>query len=186
MRRNVPLSRRISAGFTLIETLVALAIIALIASLVMMSFDGSRSKAQALLVTMAELSKANLRMKNDTGCMANDVSALFDYANRGNVFTCGSGVDKTWQGPYMGRVEVADGKMIANSVAEGVEIEFLQSASPSGGKRTTVKATNVPEDIARAALVECNKDPAAVAVGTKPCGGNAAAGELERIVEETR
>ncbi|WP_337232540.1 type II secretion system protein, partial [Vibrio cholerae] len=65
-------------GFSLLELVVALTLLAVISGGIMMAFDGSRSRAQALISSMSELGNAQLRLKNDTGCFVNMPVALFD------------------------------------------------------------------------------------------------------------
>ncbi len=181
-------SRRAAGGFTLIETLVALGIIALIASLVMMAYDGSRSKAQVLLVTMNEMSKASLRLQTDTGCISGMTEDLLSApATR----TCLNGTTltgKTWRGPYMGKTELdGTGKIRLSNVSENVLLE-LRTAAVGTGNAYIVRATGVPEDILKAALRECNNaDPTgAVSSATNACGGDIAGSWIEKVFSQTR
>ena len=63
-------------GFTLIEILVALAILSVIALLASNAFDGARSKAQAMVGLARQVADANLQLKTDTGCYVNKPMAL--------------------------------------------------------------------------------------------------------------
>jgi prepilin-type N-terminal cleavage/methylation domain-containing protein len=145
-------------GFSLIELLVALALLTLLAVAIAGAFDGSRSRAQALLSMMSELGSAQARHKNDTGCYTNKPLALFDPATgqaaANNV--CARAQTNTWNGPYLTRFTAdGSGSVVADKVAEGVLVSFgVESAGV--GKRYFVHTINLPDDVARQTLQECN------------------------------
>ena len=153
-------SRQRQGGFTLIEILVALAILSVIALLASNAFDGSRSKAQAMIGLAKQVGDANIQLKTDTGCYVNKPVALFDATkaqDTANNF-CGRVFKSTWARPYLGQYTVnTDGELLADKISSGVTVGFGVEASGVGsGKRYFVHMENVPVDIIKQALIECN------------------------------
>lgn len=143
------------AGFTLLEILVALALITLLAVGISLTFDGSRSRAQALISTMTELSSANIRLKNDTGCYVRDVSYLLDSEGAECEWPTVRRIERTWNGPYVAPFAFENGRVIIDKVAEGASVGF--NMVPGGlGRQYVVEAIDVPDDVVRQALLECN------------------------------
>lgn len=183
------------AGFTLVEILVALALITLLAVGISLTFDGSRSRAQALLTTMTELSSANIRLKNDTGCYAAEPSLLFNR-DRASVTAsnfCGKNLIATWNGPYVAPFTLSGQSVNLDRVADGVVVDFARMTGVPGGawgatgKKYVVSATNLPDDVVRQALMECNgADSDAADYTGRKCIGNAAAGTFSMLFDETR
>lgn len=145
-------------GFSLIELLVGLALLTLLAVAISGAFDGSRSRAQSLLSMMSELGSAQARQKNDTGCYVNIPTALFNKTDgiaQANNY-CNRAQTNTWNGPYVSRFTEDGSKNIkADKVAEGVVVSFGRETGGIG-KRYYIRATNVPADVARQFLQECN------------------------------
>lgn len=192
------LRKKMQAGFTLIEILVALALITLLAVGISLTFDGTRSRAQTLVSTMSELAAANMRLKNDTGCYADIPALLFDstYASNTNANFCGRSLTATWNGPYVAAFPTAGtGLVNLDKVADGVTIDFIRANNIAGGARNNsmkyiVRAAGLPDDIVRAALFECNGSDANVndfragkCRGTAGTGSN---GTFEMLFDETR
>lgn len=188
--------KKTHAGFTLIEILVALALITLLAVGISLTFDGTRSRAQTLVTTMSDLAAANMRLKNDTGCYANVPALLFDaanYAGDDDANFCLRSLEVTWNGPYATAFVVdANGLVVLDRVADGVTLDFERGGNIGGGSRPTgqkyfVAAKGVPDDIVRAALFECNGSEADVSDFTAgKCRGSAALGTFDMLFDETR
>jgi prepilin-type N-terminal cleavage/methylation domain-containing protein len=183
------------AGFTLIEILVALALITLLAVGISLAFDGSRSRAQALVSTMSELAAANVRLKVDTGCYASKPALLFDsgLADDGSTNFCGKSLKATWNGPYVAPFTIAGTNDVnMDKVADGAVISFGRDGIAGGawgtsGKKYMVVATDLPEDIVTAALFECNGVEAdADDFVDRKCRGSAADGTFDMLFDETR
>ena len=149
-----------SKGFTLIEILVALAILSVIALLASSAFDGSRSKAQTMIGLLRQVGDGNIQLKTDTGCYAKSPQALFDSAAAqvpGNNY-CNRTFGNTWARPYLAQYPVdSSGDLKIDKIAAEVTIS-LGTETVSVKKRYFVHASNVPMDVIKQALVECNND----------------------------
>lgn len=153
------------SGFTLIEMLVALAILSLLALLASNAFDGSRTKAQAMVALAKQVGDANVQLKIDTGCYVNNPKALFDpdaAQVTGNNY-CAREFKNTWARPYMAQYTL-DGsdRILADKIGAGVTVSLERETGGMGGsgKRYFVKFDNVPMDIIKQGLVECNNTDA--------------------------
>lgn len=168
-------------GFTLIEMLVALAILSLIVAIGMSVFDGSRSKAQALVTLSKQMADANIMAKEDIGCFAKNPVALFDQTAANTGFACKANVELTRI--YMPRQTTDDNTTINFAkVADDVQLSF-RKISPAGlGSRYVVDAENVPTDILKHALAECNGNNAKDKV-TDMAGGDAKLGTYKCIAD---
>lgn len=145
-------------GFTLIEILVALAILAVISLLASNAFDGSRTKAQAMIGLAKQVGDANIQLKTDTGCYVNKPSALFDPVEAQNPANnyCGRVFKGTWSRPYLAQYTTnANGELVVDKIAAEVTVS-LKQINDAGRKRYFVQMGNVPKDILKQALVECN------------------------------
>lgn len=152
-------------GFTLIEILVALAILSVIALLASNAFDGSRSKAQAMIGLAKQVGDANIQLKTDTGCYVKKPLALFDSVaaqDPANNY-CARSFKSTWARNYLGQYTVdTNGDIVADKISSGVTVGFGMVASGVGsGKRYFVHIGNIPVDIIKQALIECNNSQTA-------------------------
>lgn len=183
---------RAQVGFTLIEILIALALITLLAVGISLMYDGSRSRAQVLVNTMSEMASANLRFRNDTGCYALSAEGLIDQTEAEGANSCGAASLARWNGPYINQFPVGDnGEMLLDSVAAGTLVTFSNTggiAGPTfGGTSYVVIATGMPEEIRVAALIECNGDNATDNHDTfegRKCASNGS--DIQMIFDETR
>lgn len=167
--KNLKLSAlrtRRQAGFTLIEIMVALAILTVLALLASSAFDGSRSKAQTMISLARQVGDANIQLKTDTGCFVRNPEALFEPAAAqipGNNW-CGRTFGNTWARPYLAQYPVNDqGELVIDKISAGVTVNLTREEVGQGAamrKRYLVNFNNVPTDILRQALVECNNTDA--------------------------
>lgn len=145
-------------GFTLIEILVALAILSVLAVLAATAFDGARSKAQAMLSLGKQVGEANIALKTDTGCYVNKPQALFDSveAQKPANNYCARTFGNTWARQYLPQYTVnASGELLIEKIAAEVTVA-LKSDPIDGFKRYYVRFNNVPVDVIKQALLECN------------------------------
>lgn len=194
-RRLVRAAHTRQSGFTLIEILVALALITLLAVGISLSFDGSRSKAQALLNNMSELASANIRLKNDVGCYGKAPAALTSTSGFASYNLCGvTTAPATWNGPYVGVFAAdASGAVQLPKVAPNVVITFNSAtgdaANPYGASGTdyTVEASGLPSDIVTQALQECNgSTTAGGGYANAKCEGDPTNGKFYLLYDQTR
>lgn len=162
-------SRKTEAGFTLVELLIGLALLTLLATSIMISFNGARSRAQALLNILSEGSNGLVRLKNDTGCYPKYIKGLYDNTvNTSDKTWCGKAFDKTWNGPYVTSFPtVGDGLQASlDNVAAGITMEIVReddNTDPANPKKIyMLRAKEVPSDVAKQYLQECNHDDAVV------------------------
>jgi prepilin-type N-terminal cleavage/methylation domain-containing protein len=187
----VATNSRDSRGFTLIELLVALAILAVLALLAVNAFDGSRSKAQALIGLMKQVGDANIVLKNDTGCFVNRPDALFseDKAHESANNYCGRDFARTWAQPYLAPQPTdAAGRLVVEKIGSNVTVGLGRTDGASW-KYYYVEAANVPEDVLRQALIECNSTDANpdTAFPTVRCRStDVTAGNFQMLYAQTR
>lgn len=182
MKKQSPLSR----GFTLIEMLVALAILSLIVAIGMAAFDGAKSKAQALVSLSKQMADANIMFKEDVGCFAQQPAALFDQtvANTTSATFCGKPAGDQWTHQYMARQEADTNKNVYFRKISDQTIISLVRDNIATGKRYSVSVSNVPADILKNAMAECNGKldvtamEGATALGTYKCAGIGLAGDV--------
>lgn len=152
--------RKVQHGFSLVELLIALVIMSVLIALISGAFDGSRSRAQALIQSMSELGNANTRFKMDTGCYATRPDALFDMETGQDASSnmCNRDASNTWNGPYTKPfpTDTTTGDMLAEKVGSGVVVSFDDTGREAFGVRYYVRATGVPADVVHQALQECN------------------------------
>ena len=198
-RINHRINHRIKhqSGFTLIELLVGLAILTILAVTVSGAFDGSRSRAQALVSAMSEIGGANIRLKNDTGCYIKRPDALTN-GTTGKATTsnyCSKDLSSTWNGPYLSKFssDASTGAVKLDNVSSTVLVS-LEQESGGVGKHYYTHAINLPSDVVKQALQECNKDATEGLLTTdfdnKKCRGSSGAtdgtGIFDMIYDETR
>lgn len=156
------LRRLKTRGFTLIEILVALAILAIISLLASNAFDGSRTKAQAMITLGKQVGDGNIQLKTDTGCYVNEPRALFDQTSAldSNNNYCKRPFGNTWARPYLGQYTTdTNGNLVVDKISAGVVVS-LQREAGGMGQRYFVRFENVPKDVIKQALVECNNTDA--------------------------
>lgn len=149
-------------GFTLIEILVALAILSVLAVLASSAFDGSRSKAQAMLSLGKQVGEANIALKTDTGCYVNMPKAMFDATEANDPANnyCGRTFGNTWARQYLPQYTVnAAGDLLIEKIAAEVTVG-LETEVAAGKKRYFVRFENVPADVIKQGLLECNNSDA--------------------------
>jgi prepilin-type N-terminal cleavage/methylation domain-containing protein len=96
-------------GFTLLELLVVVTLLAILSSVALMSNDGTREQVEvdATKYEMAELRKALLQFKRDVGAFPNDLLQLGSYSAsavtaNGDIYTeWDKDTHRGWNGPYL-------------------------------------------------------------------------------------
>jgi prepilin-type N-terminal cleavage/methylation domain-containing protein len=151
-------------GFTLLEMVVTLSIIAVLATLVGTQFSGDSSKATKLLSDMTNVKNSINRAKFDMGGIPKRLDILWDrdLAIGTNMFSNVAGKD-TWAGPYIERMPHTAGVLDLKTLADGVTVAISRQDSTDTGAFGTftpgfvylLTATNVPRGIASEFMKKC-------------------------------
>lgn len=150
-------------GFSLIELMVALAIIGILSTLVAGLFSGDSSKATKLLADMTTIKNSVSRAKFDMGGIPRDLSILWsrDAAVAAGFFNGINGTS-TWSGPYLERQ--AGGATALDigfpTIADGTSVAILRedaNAANGGNLRWVyfLRATGVPSPIISEFMKKC-------------------------------
>jgi prepilin-type N-terminal cleavage/methylation domain-containing protein len=163
---------RRSAGFSLIELMIALAILTMMAVMIGKQFNTGKSKGQMLVTTMATIGEAMNAQKLHTGCHLRKMEYLYKKPtaaqNTVDDNFCAADISPTWSGPYVDRFTASDaGKSLTlPKLGSGVKV-FIRDTSTdqaetgADGPLTDrvvyyLEAQEVPLDILKGALSACN------------------------------
>ena len=91
------------AGFSLVEVLVAFAVVSIITVAVVFTFNSSKAKAEVIIDFSNEVYNAVQRYEIDTGCIPRYLLALTSkaYASKSWSNSCNADVSARWNGPYL-------------------------------------------------------------------------------------
>lgn len=160
-------------GFSLIELMIALAILTMMAVMIGKQFSTGKSKGQMLVTTLATLGEAMNAQKLHTGCHIRMMQFLYQKptsaqkADTDNY--CAADISTTWGGPYVDRFAAADGgkSLSLPKLGAGVKV-FIQDTSTdtasTGATALTdrvvyyMEAVDVPLDVLKEALAACNSN----------------------------
>ncbi|TAL56920.1 type II secretion system protein [Pandoraea sp.] len=188
--------RALQRGFTLVEMLMVMAVIAVVTAMIAIAYNGSSSKGLAMVSDAQTLAQGFLRAKQDMGCYPNAPSVLWSgtLATAGNM-VCGVDGTQVWDGPYVNALptDAATGDVELPGVSAGVLATIASEATPatSLGVYYFIHVIDVPNDIVTAALLKCNGSKATTATfqqgscrGTLGAGAGAL-GTFDYKIEET-
>ena len=164
-RLNQIKAKQVEQGFTLIELVIVIGIIAMLAGLSILAYDGSRGQGVALYSKLTQYGDSLKRMKFDTQCYPTQTGALFNRT-MANDSHCGIDLQPNWKGPYTQSTQTDTNNNI--SLAEYTDSAALILPEPAGsngtgdingsGNRTqwTIIANNIPAEIVNVVMEECN------------------------------
>lgn len=186
-------SARGQSGFSIVEVMVIIGIMALFASIYMVSTSTDSSKATALLSSMQTASDSLERLKMDAGCFPVDPEALWtkSAATSSNMW-CGEDATNSWDGPYMKPVpfDTTNQALESYNVGSAVEVTFTRETGGSNGYYYYLHAANLPTGVVEAALLKCNGSKTATTTfddskcrGTTS-GTSTASGTFDLLVED--
>lgn len=192
MKRNLQFKpKQAQGGFTLVELLVGITITLAMASTLIFSFSGDRTKAALISESARQYGDAFLRYKTDTGVTPIQVQSLLLKAKNLAADTVeGIAATTTWRGPYVNgfKVDTTTGGASIDAISAGVVMRLGQVAAAQLPTGLTVGTefifTNIPDTVVAEYVANCNgTDPAAVLPtnysagnkcwGTKASGGTA-------------
>jgi prepilin-type N-terminal cleavage/methylation domain-containing protein len=159
-------------GFSAMEMLIVIAIMAILGSVYAFSYDPNNSKATALLTSSQEYANAMKRAKADMTCYPTRMDALFIQANASTSF-CGVDLTTQWKGRYTDIANAdAAGNLVLNNIGVGVTMSIANNAD-AAGNHWLISVANVPNEVITKAANQCNGGTAATGkcVGTPGAGG---------------
>lgn len=170
---SVAKTRR-QGGFSLIELMIALAILTMMAVMISKQFNTGKSKGQMLVTTLGTIGEAMNAQKLHTGCHVKRIELLYkkpDPAqNTAADNYCATDISSTWSGPYIDRQTSTDGGVSLSLQKLGAGIQVFvrdtgtdQADTGADGPLTDrvvyyLEAKNVPLDILKEALAACNSN----------------------------
>ncbi|WP_080443093.1 prepilin-type N-terminal cleavage/methylation domain-containing protein [Burkholderia cenocepacia] len=193
--------QRLQKGFSMVELLIAIAILGIIMALATNSFDGAKTKATVMVNIAKDLGDANIQLKLDTGCYVSTAQALFDATSAADTQQnyCKRSFGNTWARAYIAKYPVdANGAIVIDKIGAGVTASFPTTPEAGGiGRRYYVHFANVPVDVIRQGLMECNSNSTANATlsqgnfNTDKCRTTANLsgedpGDFDMVFDETR
>lgn len=179
-----------AAGFTLVEMVIAISLLAIMLAAVVFSFDGARSRAQVLITAMDEYGNAMTRLHTDTGCYSQKLSSLLNKptdAASGSTYCDATGANfvksfSNWSGPYIKTITAnAAGEIEVPSVAPTITLRSLRYKD-NASKQVFyyIIADGVPIDVATAAYRSCNGGEPLDAAGN-PLGDTPATADMIKL-----
>lgn len=170
--------RRRSAGFTLVEIVIAIAVVALLTVLVTVKGNSDDTRTTVLLSKMQEVSSGLLRMKSDVSCFPKTLEGLVTPQSENY---CGTLSAADWKGNY-----IAESTSV-NRTAHTIDLETIVPGTEMVFEKSIVGSTvrwmlftkGLPADFAASIVKSCGG-----AEGAR-CGFDANRREAYVIVDES-
>ena len=161
--RHRPPESTEESGFTLIEILVAVVILAIIAGIAFLAINLNSTKGKALYTAMASVAHSAEAFNASLGTYPTVYGAMVETAFEADN-TTGATLTTTWNGPYAKPKDMGpNGNLHLNSIASNLTITFSPLTAGSAGAlpngeayQYAVVANNVPNNIATQAVNACN------------------------------
>jgi prepilin-type N-terminal cleavage/methylation domain-containing protein len=150
-----------AGGFSLVEMIVALAVLTIISAALIFSFNFNKSKGQVLFSLVHSVGDAAERFAVDTSCYPYDTALLFQQslAATDTNNSCGAAVGAQWNGPYMKTMPVdANNNVLVTQIGPQVTLsinDIGQALTNGAPNQYAVLANNVPDAIAKQAYTAC-------------------------------
>jgi prepilin-type N-terminal cleavage/methylation domain-containing protein len=156
----------IQRGFSLIEMVVVLSIIAVLAGLIANQFNGESAKAAKILRDVETLKRAVLRFKMDTGSYPCHIETLMGRTPPGYVQTgaaCIKNPGSNWNGPYldeMFKTEIGTPGYIGQLVLGGETLPGRTHPAVAGYRHIFfISIVDLPIGVAREYMKACTGNP---------------------------
>jgi prepilin-type N-terminal cleavage/methylation domain-containing protein len=153
-------------GFTLIEMVIAIGILAMMAAIAVFSYNGDKSRAGLLVGLLDGYASAEKMLKSGTSCYSKTLSALNNPGDADGIANnwCGATLSKQWQGPYATPFETdANLNIKASALSPDMVVTTARISSTFGGSSSAIPswkwyivATNIPDGIFAEAMTTCN------------------------------
>lgn len=153
----------IQKGFTLIEMVIAIGILAMMAAIAVFSYNGDKSRAGLLVGLLDGYANAEKMLKSNTSCYSKSLSGLNNPTDA-NPSWCGADLTKQWAGPYATPFDVDASLFVkASALSPDMILTTVRVPSTFGGSSSTIPsykwyiaAINVPDGILTEAMTTCN------------------------------
>lgn len=150
----------LQAGFSLVELIIAVALIGIITAAAMSSFSGSEeTKTAAVISKMEEIANAVAMYKKNTGCVPNNVSVLFNksLATAANNF-CGADTTASYGNQdYMAAMpgDGGNGVMLSQIGISGGDLLIRQNLSGTSSNNYALEVYGLGNAI-NSVIGKCN------------------------------
>ena len=169
----------IQRGFSLIEMVVVLSIIAVLAGLITTQFSGESAKATRILSDVETIKKAALRYHFDTGRHPRCVESLW---RRNGACNGGAGL-VSWAGPYMDKLKtspvsptgyVFSGLLDSTHISldEARDMYFGAPIVPGSGGTYILSISDLPSSLAPEVMKQCSGNASLQGGGSDFSTGN--------------
>lgn len=163
-------------GFTLVELMIALAIMVIIGTILWTSVNMNKSKGQIAYVAATNIAKSAERFQVDTSCYPFTTQQLFANPGNSTSNSCGVAIGTTWNGPYMNAEPVnSSGDILLPKIGPTTSISIQSGNWINMAGVTTEYAVilnNVPTAIAKQALTACTNNANSATSGSNTVSGN--------------
>jgi len=142
-------------GFTLIEILAAVTVIAILGAVGWHYFSTDRTRATALISKANDITKGLVEFKQDISCYPQTLSALYNQADSENT-RCGIDGRTSWRQPYVSKESFnANGDLMLDDLVNGSTMSLITQAG-GPGQQWILRISNIPTNVITQLTAICN------------------------------